>query len=518
MTTPETVHLRLDSLLARAAQTHPRRECVIFQDTAWTYDKVHDRACRVAGALAASGVQAGDRVAFWIPNMPEFVELLFGISKLAAIAVPLDHWWKWDDAHTALRQTRPKVLLVGASQAGYAAGQNEAIKAAGIEKVLCVEEPPAGSDLDSYADFLAAAPARRELTPVDPEDPAVIFFTSGSTGRSKGAIHTHRSLLAAAKTMSVELGLNDGERTLHFLPLFSSCMEHLLPLTHMRATHVILPRFDATSVWQAIQTHRVTHFNAIPTTLRRILDVAPPVIPKSLRLVSYASERMPAPLITALVERMPEVKFVQFYGMMEQLCLTVLEPSDQMRKIGTIGRPMAGAELYLRESDVASDMERGVGEIVARSATLFAGYWQDEAATAQVMLDGWMKTGDLGHFDDEGFLLLDGRAKEMIKSGGFTVIPSEVEHILTQHPAVSEAAVVGIPDVQWGEAVHAFVIPSPGVSIAETELKLYCKQHLAGYKTPKVIHVVSELPKTGIGKIAKRQVRDQILARGETVQ
>jgi fatty-acyl-CoA synthase len=508
---------RLDNLLSRAAQSHPQREAVVFGDVSRTYAEVHDRACQLAGALAAAGVEAGDRVAFWIPNMPEFVEILFGISRLAAIGVPLDHWWTWENAQTALQQTRPKVLLVGAAQAELLEGQQQALQAAGIELVLRMDESTGDSAYGTYADFLASAQPRLELTPVQAEDPAVIFFTSGSTGRSKGAVHTHRSLLSAAATMSVELGLEDDERTLHFLPLFSSCMEHLLPLTYMAATHVILPKFDAAGVWEAIEKHGVTHFDAIPTTLRRILDVAPATLPTSLRSISYASERMPEPLIKALVERMPGVKFVQFYGMMEQLCLTVLEPSDQIRRIGTIGRPMQGAELYVLNADGQRAARGESGEIVGRSPSLFAGYWLDDEATAKVMLDGWMKTGDIGHFEADGFLKLDGRAKEIIKSGGLTVIPSEVEHVLTHHPSVSEAAVVGIPDDVWGEAVHAFVIPVAGLTVTESELKLFCRERLASYKTPKAIHVVSELPTTGIGKIARNQVRAQILAQVKTV-
>jgi len=516
MSTPTFGGFRLDGILSRAALTHPQRPAVIFTDTEWSYAEVQDRACRLADGLARLGVGKGDRVALWIPNRPEFVEFLFGVSRLGAIAVLMDYWWTWDNAHAALEKTRPKVLLVGASQAAMASACSDQITAAGIEHILCMEDAPPGLAFDSYSDLLAASTPLHQVTPVQPDSPVVIFFTSGSTGRSKGAVHTHGSLISAAKTMSLELGLHDGERTLHFLPLFTSCMEHLIPATMMRATHVILPKFDAGSVWEAIQTHRITHFNAIPTTLRRILEVAPTAMPESLRLITYASERMPTPLITALMDRMPEVKFVQFYGMTEQLCLTVLDYSDQLRKIGTIGRPMTGAELYLRHPDGDARVDSGAGEIVARSPSLFAGYWQDESATAQVMLDGWLRTGDLGHFDDEGFLTLDGRAKEMIKSGGLTVIPSEVEGILTDHPKISEAVVVGIPDDSWGEAVHAYVILNPGVSIDESEIKSFCKDRLAAYKTPKVIHIVKELPKTGIGKVARRQVREQILARVES--
>ncbi len=501
---------RLDEILARAALAQPDRQAVIGGDTAWTYREVHDRARQLAGALAGLGVRRGDRVAYWAANRPEFVEVLFGVPMLGAIISPFDHWWTRDEALVALDQLRPRGLIVAAPQAAMIAGFQERLEAAGVEWVLCLDEPPAEETFRAYRLELARGVKLAGPAPVAPTDPAVIFFTSGSTGRSKGAVHTHGSLVAAAMTMVLELGLQDGERTLHFLPLFSSCMEHLIPLTLVGATHVILPQFDPSAVWAAVQDFEVTHFDAVPTTLRRLLEVAPPAIPKSLRLISYASEPMPAPLITALIERMPGVEFIQFYGMMEQLCLTVLRASDQLRKIGTVGRPMLGADLSLLDGlDVAT--QAGAGEVVARSPTLFAGYWQDEAATAQIMRSEGMRTGDIGRFDEEGFLILEGRAKEMIKTGGLTVIPAEVESILMGHPLVSDAAVVGIPDERWGEAVHAFVTPSPGASLVDDELKSYCQERLAGYKRPKVFHIVAELPRTGIGKVARRILRDQVV-------
>jgi acyl-CoA synthetase (AMP-forming)/AMP-acid ligase II len=349
---------------------------------------------------------------------------------------------------------------------------------------------------------------------VIPSDPAIILFTSGSTGRSKGAVHTHGGLTATAMTMGLELELVDGERTLHFLPLFSSCLEHLLPFTLLRATHVVMPQFDAKGVWEAVRHSQITHFDAVPTTLRRILEVAPAEIPRSLRMISYASERMPEALITALIERMPDVKFVQFYGMIEHLCLTVLGPADQLRKIGTVGRPMLGAELALLPAGNHAGEAAAAGEILARSPSLFAGYWDDPAATAQVMRDGWMRTGDIGTFDQDGYLRLDGRVKEMIRTGGLTVIPAEIETVLLAHPNVADAAVVGVPDEQWGEAVHAFVILAPAGSVSEAELNGFCRERLSGYKRPKAIHIVAELPRTGIGKIARRVVRERLLASG----
>jgi acyl-CoA synthetase (AMP-forming)/AMP-acid ligase II len=298
---------RMDAILARAANSEPQRAAVVCGALSWTYAEVHDRACRLAGALSALRVQKGDRVAIWTTNRPEFVEVFFGVPMLGAIVAPLDYWWTWKDANVALMQIRPKVLIVGPAQSRAAVEAGAAIRDAGIEHVLCFDEPPAGSGFTSYADSIAGTDRLSRSTAVVPADPAVILFTSGSTGRSKGAVHTHGSMTAAATTMSLELGLHDGERTLHFLPLFTSCMEHLLPLTLMRATHVILPQFDAKVVWDVVRDAEITHFNSIPTTLRRLLEAAPVEIPKSVRMISYASERMPELLITALIERMPSV-------------------------------------------------------------------------------------------------------------------------------------------------------------------------------------------------------------------
>jgi acyl-CoA synthetase (AMP-forming)/AMP-acid ligase II len=493
---------RLDALLTQAARSTPQRAAIVFGDITWTYSEVHERACRLAGGLSSLGVQRGDRVALWTDNRAEFVEALFGVPMLGAIAAPLDHWWTWKDAHVALQQIRPKVLIVDAAKSAVIAERHDALKDTGIEAVLCFDT--------SYARLLHSAAPLTDPATVGPNDAALILFTSGSTGRSKGAVHSHGGLVATAATMTRELHLGDSERTLHFLPMFSSCLEQLIPLVYARATHVILAQFDAAAVWEAVRSFDITHFDAVPTTLRRMLEVLPARIPTSLRLITYASERMPEALIIELLERLPGVAFIQFYGMIEHLCITVLSAADQLRKIGTVGRPMDGAQLYLLNEAGGIAGENESGEIVARSPTLFNGYWQDTAATEQVMRGEWMHTGDFGRIDAEGFLSLEGRVKEMIKTGGLTVIPSEIENVLLAHPGVRDAVVVGVPDERWGEAVHAFVTLSPGASLQEAELKSFCKERLAGYKCPKSIQIVPELPKTGIGKIARRLIRDQV--------
>jgi acyl-CoA synthetase (AMP-forming)/AMP-acid ligase II len=503
--------IRLDAILTRAAQTEPDRLAVICNGVSRSYAQVNDRARRLAGTLAALGVEKGDRVALWAANRAEFLEVLFGIPLLGAIPMPLDHWWKEKDAFAALDQARPKVLIAGAAQAKLLTAFTTELEAAGVEQILSLDDVPDTPWL-SYEQHLAAAEPLARPAPATLDDPALILFTSGSTGRSKAAVHSHRSVCAAAMIMNLEFRLRDGERTLHFLPLFSSCLEHLIPLTLTCATHVIMPQFDGAAVWDAIARHGITHLDSVPTTLRRMLEHAPAEIPDSLRLIWYASEPMPAPLLAELLARLPGTEFVQIYGMIEQLCLTVQSPSQQRSKPGTVGRPMLGAELRILDEAGEPVAEGEPGEIFARSPTRFTGYWQDPEATASVVRDdGWMKTGDIGRLDSDGFLTLTGRAKEVIKSGGVTVIPNEVEAALLSHEAVKEVAVIGVPDETWGEAVHAFVVLHGGTSLADTELLAYCRTQLPGYKTPKALHFLGDLPRTGIGKISRREVREQYL-------
>ena len=502
--------LSLDAVLWQAARADPRRPAVLFAQAAWTYGELADRARRLAAALASLGVRRGDRVAFWSSNRPEFVEFLFGVPALGAIAVPMDHWWTAEDAALALAQCQPVAVVAAMRQAALLEELRPRAEASGVAAWVALDEPPTPR-WASYAELVATAPPLRSAEPVSLDDPALILFTSGSTGSPKGAVHTHRDLAHTAVIMALELGLREGERTLHFLPLFSSCLEHLIPLTLVRATHVILPEFDADRVWESVRAHRITHFDAVPTALKRLLAVAPATLPSSLRLVSYASEPMPGSLIRDWLERAPQVEFVQFYGMIEHLCLTVQKPWEQLSKLGTVGKPMLGTELRLVRDDGAPAAPGDPGEVVARSPTLMAGYWRDPVATAEVIRDGWMSTGDLARFDADGYLVLEGRLREIIKSGGMTVVPREVEEMLLRHPDVLEAAVVGVPDERWGERVHAFVALRPGHRVTAPGLRSFCREQLAGYKRPKAIRLLRELPRTGIGKVDRRELRELAL-------
>jgi acyl-CoA synthetase (AMP-forming)/AMP-acid ligase II len=502
--------LLLPEILNHAARAAPDRTAVLWggddvddpRPRSLSYGELAARAGSFAGLLVSVGVAPGDLVAWWAPNRPEFVEFLFGAGLCGAVPVPLDHWWTADEALRAIATCSPRVIVAGAGQAAKLEPLAARLADAGVASRFVIGAE-GGEGAPCYeAALRRASPVAVEARP-DPDDPALILFTSGSTGESKGAVHTHRGLAATASIMALELGLREGEVSLHFLPMFSSCLEHLIPLTLVRATHVIQPRFDPDAVWGALDEHGVTHFDAVPTTLRWLLEAAPDRLPAALRLVSYASEPMPEPVIRAWCDRFPDVGFVQFYGMIEQLCLTVQKPWEQLSAIGTVGRPMMGARLRVAGEGGRALPPGQTGEVEAATPTLMAGYWQDREATGRVMRDGWMRTGDLGRFDDHGFLILDGRLKDVIKSGGMTVVPREVETVLLGHPAVIEVAVVGRADERWGEAVEAFVSLRPGVQATGEELAAFCRSRLAGYKRPRSVHVLPELPKTGIGKIAR---------------
>ncbi|UCC61689.1 MAG: AMP-binding protein, partial [Anaerolineae bacterium] len=280
--------------------------------------------------------------------------------------------------------------------------------------------PPGGAI--PYDSLLAGDDESEPAPRPQPHDDTLILFTSGSTGPPKGAVYTHHGLLYTANAMDLEYSVREDDITLHFLPMFSSNLEHLLPLAYMGATHVILPRFDPPVVWETIERERVTHFDAVPTTMRLLLQ--DPAIDacdhSSLRLVTYASEPMPPATIKAWLERLPHTEAVQFYGMIEFLCVTAQQPWAQLGKLGTVGRPHVGTDVRLVDEN-GDDVPKGeIGEVIARCPCGMRGYWDDPEATAKAMPDGWMVTGDLGRFDEDGFLTLVGRKKDIIKSAGMS--------------------------------------------------------------------------------------------------
>jgi long-chain acyl-CoA synthetase len=499
----------LGDILRRNGQVFADKPGVIQGDVRLSYRQVNERANSLAHGLRHLGVQRGDRVALLSRNDYRFVELYFGLPKIGAIFVPLNFWATANDLVLVLNQCQANVLILGPEFLDTVETIRPRLPA--VQHLIVLDDHAPDGVIFCHEHLANDYPTREPEADLDSEEDILILYTSGSTGQPKGAVYTHRALLYTAMIMALELGLRETDITLHFLPMFSSNLEHLLPLSLIGATHVILRRFAPPAVWEAVAQEQVTHFDAVPTTMRLLLqcpDLAS-YDTNSLRLVSYASEPMPAATITAWLKTFPQVEAVQFYGMIEFLCMTVQKPWEQLSRLGTVGKPMLGNDLRV-VNDEGRDVAVGaVGEVICRSTCAVRGYWQAPELTRQVVRDGWMYTGDLGKLDEDGYLTLVGRKKDIIISGGMNVVPAEVEGVLYRHPAIAEAAVIGRPDPDWGEAVHAVVSLKPGATATAEELIRFCGERLSGYKKPRSVELLPSLPKTGIGKISRKALQDR---------
>jgi acyl-CoA synthetase (AMP-forming)/AMP-acid ligase II len=427
------------------------RVALVFDGVERTYRELHERVARVAGALAAQGVRPGDRVALLLHNGLEFPETLLACFRLGAIAVPIN-----------FRLTPAEIDYIRA---------------------------------DCGAAVLVDGPLDHEPAPqatVDESDPALLCYTSGTTGRPKGAVLSHANLVASTRSWIHEMGATADDVWLSGQPLFHiGGINGMLPFLTLGAKAVITPTtgFDPANAVRLMEQHAVTMCIFVPTQWDQIT-----AIPQRTRLRTAMWGAAPASQRTleALSRTYPGVDIVSAYGQTEMSgATTLLKGPDATRKMGSVGKPMRDVELEL------ADVVDGVGEIVYRGPLLMRGYWN------QPDIEGWFHSGDLARRDDEGYLYLVDRKKDMIVSGGENIYPAEVERVLREHPAVEDVAVVGAPHERWGETPVAFVVGSAG----EAELLEHCREHLASYKKPTAIHFVTSLPRNAAGKVLKRELR-----------
>jgi fatty-acyl-CoA synthase len=455
----------LNALLARGAQAHPDRAALVFDGIERTHAELHDRAARIASGLAARGVHAGDRVAMLLHNGLEFPETLLACHRLGAIAVPI----------------------------------NFRLTASEIDYILA----------DAAATTLVDGPlsADHEPTPqtaVAPGDGALLCYTSGTTGRPKGAFLSHANLVASTLSWIHEMGATADDVWLSGQPLFHiGGINGMLPFLALGAKAVITPTtgFDPHNAVRLMQEHAVTMCIFVPTQWDQVT-----AIPQRtrLRVAMWGAAPASKQTLEALARTYPAVDIVSAYGQTEMSgATTLLKGPDATRKMGSVGLPMRDVELRLVDDDLREVGTGQVGEIVYRGPFVMRGYWNDPEATAEAFAGGWFHSGDLATRDDEGYLRLVDRKKDMIVSGGENIYPAEVERVLREHPAVEDVAVVGVPHDRWGETPVAFVV---GAS-SEPALIEHCRQRLASYKKPTAVRFVTELPRNAAGKVLKRELR-----------
>jgi fatty-acyl-CoA synthase len=470
------------------------------------YAALAERVACAAGALAAAGVARGERVALLLGNRAATLEAVFAAARLGAIAVPLNTRLAPPELAELLDDCRPALLLV---EDAFGTLADAACGAARRARPARLAVPIAWE-----AALAAAAPAA--LAPVSAEDAMILMYTSGTTGVPKGALLPHRKTLYNSLNAGIFFGLGPADRVLVVVPLFHSFGLSILALPTLFAGGevVLLPRFDPVEVWQKVASHRITLLGGVPTQFAALLEAFDRARPdvSSLRFLFTAGAAIPVELIHAFAARGLALK--QGFGQTETSILCCLDAADAVRKAGSVGRPVRHAELRIvRREGLArppaewEDCAVGErGEIVVRGPITMTGYWERPDATAETLRDGWLLTGDLGHFDDEGFVTLSGRSKEMFISGGENVYPRQVEAAYEQHPAIREIAVVGVPDPRWGEVGRAYVVLRPGATLDPEALARFGRERLAAFKVPKSFVAVPALPRTASGKIQKHRL------------
>lgn len=499
--------------LARRAAIAGERIAVIEAERTLDHRALEERSARCAAWLRAAGVTRGDRVAIVLSNRAAFLETVFAAARIGAIALPINTRLAPPELRQIFDDAEPRVLL------------HEAELAERIDRACAgMPSPPqrltTGGAPDAYEATLAAHAPDFAIEPVSPDDPMILMYTSGTTGAPKGALLPHRKTLANSLNAQLFFDCCGRDRVLVVVPLFHSFGLQILsiPALYAGASLVLQRNFDAAALWQAVADHDVTFFGGVPTMFRDLLAALDAradraALVAKLRFAFTAGAAIPVELIHAFQQRGLLLK--QGFGQTETSILCCLDAHDAIRKAGSVGKPVFHAEVrvVLRDgidgpSDAWRDAAVGeTGEIVVRGPITMTGYWRRPQANAETLREGgWLRTGDLATVDDEGFVTLVGRARELFISGGENVYPAQVEEVYSQHPDLREIAVVGVPDERFGEVGRAYVVLAPGAPLDEASLRSWGRERLATFKVPRSFVAVAALPRTVTGKIQKHRL------------
>ncbi len=494
------------------AQAYPNKIAFIFEDRRHTFREVNQRVNSLVNALADLGVEKGDRVGVLAYNCSQYFEV-FGLAKAGRVCVPLNYRSVGRELAYLINNSEINTLILENVFVDVVSSILHQLDA--VRNLICLDAEVEG--MLNYEELISRFPADEPVDGVAVDDPAALYYTSGTTGHPKGAIHTHKSLTAEIGSHHGSFGSDD--IVLCVMPFFhvGGSAAHLFPAFANGATILIHKTFDETEVLDAIQNQKVTYVGLVPAMIIRLLEHRDldQYDLSSLRTIMYVGAPMPLEALRRGIERFGQV-FSQLFGQTETLNVAVLEKEDHKlegsaREVGRLqsaGKPLGQGEMRIidtRGNDVAVGE---VGEIVARSDRMMKGYWRLPRETAETIRDGWLHTGDVGKMDEDGYIYLVDRKKDMIISGGENIYSREVEEVLYTHPAVLEAAVVGVPDEKWGEAVKAVVVLKEGAEATEEEIIDYCREHLASYKKPRSVEFRDALPKTGSGKIKKLEISE----------
>ena len=496
--------------LRRNAANFPQKAAARDRFREITYGELNDRVNRLANGLLSLGIRKGDDVAILVGNRIEHLEILFATAKIGALAIPLDIKWKALELGSVLDFFKPRALILQLDCLG-------AFEAARAAHDLSWIKPIVAAGL-SYGRLLDGQSAAEPPVEVHEDDPFAVLLTSGTTGFPKGCLATHRTFALHCINNAIEKGLGGHDKALLSSPIyFNAGRSFTLGIIYFGGTMVLHERFDAEAVVTAIEREKITYLGAVPTMCERILHVLETKTfdTSSLRCLAITGGKVHPSVLEDLRQRVTP-NIYRTYASTDSGQMAISKPADLAARPNAAGRPVWCVELRILD-DAGNPVKVGeAGEIVCRSPLATHGYYKNPDATGASFRDGWFYTGDLGYFDEEGYLFVAGRKKDMVKSGGISIYPLEIESVLYGHADVLEAAVIGVPDPQWGEAVKAVIVLKRGAAARGEELIRFCKERLSSYKVPKSVEIRSSLPHTEVGKVNKVRLREMVLGEIES--
>ncbi|SEE15526.1 long-chain fatty acid--CoA ligase [Streptomyces sp. TLI_105] len=487
----------LAGFLVETAGRQPERPALRLGEQVITYAELDERSARAAALLRSEGVRPGDRVALMLPNVPEFVVLYYGVLRAGAVVVPMNPLLKTRETEFHLADSGAVRLFEWHRAPGEGA---RGAAAAGVRHTAV--EPTA------FAATLALHEPLPEVADTDDEDMAVLLYTSGTTGRPKGAVLSHAGLRHNTEVNSVHIQrMTPEDVVVGCLPLFHIFGQVCTMSAAVRsgASLVMIPRFDPGAVLDAIARERATVFEGVPTMYAALLQHPSEADVSTLRMCISGGASLPVEILHGF-ERRFGCPVLEGFGMSETSPVVTFNHPDRPRKAGSIGTPIRDVEVRLLDDKGQDVAPGGIGELAVRGPNVMKGYWNRPEETEAAVPDGWLRTGDLARADEDGYLYIVDRKKDMIIRGGYNVYPREIEEVLHEHPAVALAAVVGIPHAELGEEVAAAIVLRPGAQVLPDELREYVKERVAAYKYPRRVWLVDALPLGPSGKILKREI------------
>jgi acyl-CoA synthetase (AMP-forming)/AMP-acid ligase II len=504
-------HADFSDMLAHWAKQRPDATAITFGDTRRTWAELAERVQRVAAGLRAAGLQPGDRIAVLDLNHPSCLELTLACAQIGTANAVVNFRLAPPEIVYVINDAKARLLFVGPEFTGAAAQLKPQLP--GVERVIAI-----GGANDEYEPWLAAQAPDARVHPAGRGDCFVQLYTSGTTGFPKGAMLTHHGMLAHARNVAGMQAMGGDSRVQVAMPLFhvGGTSYSLVAWSGGAPIHMMrLP--DPAAALAMLEQERITHTFYVPALMAAMTQVpgANQRDYSALKALSYGASPMPLPVMRACLQLFPKGTMQQVYGMTEQCgVVTILGPADHedsgvAHRLVSAGKAIQGVEIEIRDPGTGQPVPTGQpGEIWVRSEQVMGGYWgKPEATAAVITADGWYRSGDGGHIDADGYVYVTDRIKDMIISGGENIYPAEIERVLAEHPAIADVAVIGVPDERWGEAPKAVVVLRAGTGVEPNELVAWCRERLAGYKVPKTVDVVAELPRNPTGKILKRELR-----------